>query len=1533
MSSIKAQLDKLNAKIKRDQDKANQLKVQLQQEEAKFKNNPNGKKKKNSDHIHYFKKPVQAQLFNHNNHNNHDNQDNKEEEKEHKQQEEKTREWFGDLSIYTNEIDESDSKAEVVNGHTFLGLPHLKTTTYNPIAHKYWQEEIAHYEIELDSGTTLSTLYPKNKVIKVWDGGNHTPEFQQFITNCYGSLNKIDLIKEGQERNLTGGRFARTLYSIWYKITYIKVNAFSLKLNGFEDNMAYFSKVKQGKGNDHDSKDSKDSEDSNDSKNKMYDEPKLYHPHISYKYEFNIAETDLRKIFLPHHSPYVQENYIPNACGLTMILNKIKPSWDAHYAKQKNPAHPSLTYQSLHKLLQLPLNTYSVSPEILIDNFFVPFKLQLRLYDRDLLPLDGCSHIPEKRNKNINGAVKAIFTDGHFYELNHDLPKLAQLQHDEEEINVNKLTVSNHFYIPKVEEHKQLTNLCKKMGMPKQKGIISKVEMIKFLESKDVNIDHIFFSDRIYKWLPDIDMWKDIDFSQIPSTVHVPEKELHNFLHKHNTLLLQADYAELLTTAIQMGFTIPRGKDYSLLTPIPLNHLNQYLIHTINIIPKVIYRGNSMSALLLKIGEVRVRFVNPPLIEVQINGITKYDYLRYDNQEQVEEFNRLHRKMSEALMNKANLSRRFVDDPIQLKDYAPKALTGKICDAIHNTLKATHHEDISKAYTWGMLNLHHFSITGSFDRWHLSSNITDIKLFNKYYYYMVERTVPLAALSPSNKIVLAYKYTIYSGFLLTYPLDKENDLTLWSRIAPYSQVIGYMTVSGHTSPSKLRKVIKEIANSPILTTDQKKKIWVENVGMIERTENRKQEVRFYKIKEEAIHFAQKIKGSCFKVETDGALEYMKLHRKHKFYYANNDPNDPNKPIPAYNQFDPTPGHEQYPDTYMVRVKVTTDLHNGFIPIKVDIYGLNRIRAMLLCDHVTTIGIPLAIQTDAIYFKPHDPDLSDDIKNPNIFQSIGDFVTTKLLPKQIVPSNALGDPTKDKPPTFLEHKKIQNFELQNEHQWKTKPKLFLQEAFDILDKQLKKGNGMILGTLAGTGKTYLAKEYALYRTKKGDKVKSMALANKRVKDLIKNGLDASTIHSAFKMRLDEDSKTIDPDDVDTTGIDLMFIDEVYLLQVGAYATLRKIHKENKVRMIFTGDVDQQKIVEFKVDNVDEYYREIVESFVSFSVTLRINKRMKTPLDQQRYQDLKAILRDNIDNIPIPDYLNVCPKIETLFPLMIVENKYKGQILCYHQDTVYKINQIFHNEILKHVDMEVYTVKDKKLFVGLELIKKGNRAFSDQMLYTNFSYIITRIDKDKRIKRKGSPANIGAIYIVPIELLDENTNIADTIFLNEIEIPFNATVDFAYPYATTMMSSQGDTYDDVPIAIFDIDSHYCGWQSIHTSIGRTNELKNIYLYLGESFRINQQRLETIITTRITQHKAEDKKRKREFTEEEYVDIEWVLKTMKDSKLCCTYCRYPYNFFEADSKNRFSIERRENNIAHIKTNCVIYCRGCNESHVKLI
>lgn len=89
-----------------------------------------------------------------------------------------------------------------------------------------------------------------------------------------------------------------------------------------------------------------------------------------------------------------------------------------------------------------------------------------------------------------------------------------------------------------------------------------------------------------------------------------------------------------------------------------------------------------------------------------------------------------------------------------------------------------------------------------------------------------------------------------------------------------------------------------------------------------------------------------------------------------------------------------------------------------------------------------------------------------------------------------------------------------------------------------------------------------------------------------------------------------------------------------------------------------------------------------------------------------------------------------------------------------------------------------------------------------------------------------------------------------------------------------------------------------------------------------------VKTIIKSKINAHRHSDEKYKRQYNEDDYITLDFIMDLIEKSQKKCTICDIDLKYTQYDTHDRaqFSIDRLDNAKAHTKDNVRIICAGCN-------
>ena len=168
------------------------------------------------------------------------------------------------------------------------------------------------------------------------------------------------------------------------------------------------------------------------------------------------------------------------------------------------------------------------------------------------------------------------------------------------------------------------------------------------------------------------------------------------------------------------------------------------------------------------------------------------------------------------------------------------------------------------------------------------------------------------------------------------------------------------------------------------------------------------------------------------------------------------------------------------------------------------------------------------------------------------------------------------------------------------------------------------------------------------------------------------------------------------------------------------------------------------------------------------------------------------------------------------------------------------------------------------------------------------------------------------------LKENSIVVSNIYDDEnteLEIPRDIiNTKFTSPYCFTIDAIQGLTIDE-PTTLFDIQCPYaCNYKYIYTMVSRMTSLSllTIFKYSDQKLKmLNNAYYKQRIIRNIEMHELADEEAGRIYTDEDYVNFDWVMEKLKEQD-------YKSTSGEILTIETISIDRKDNKKAHTKDNC---------------
>jgi hypothetical protein len=152
------------------------------------------------------------------------------------------------------------------------------------------------------------------------------------------------------------------------------------------------------------------------------------------------------------------------------------------------------------------------------------------------------------------------------------------------------------------------------------------------------------------------------------------------------------------------------------------------------------------------------------------------------------------------------------------------------------------------------------------------------------------------------------------------------------------------------------------------------------------------------------------------------------------------------------------------------------------------------------------------------------------------------------------------------------------------------------------------------------------------------------------------------------------------------------------------------------------------------------------------------------------------------------------------------------------------------------------------------------------------------------------------------------------------------DFTNPQATTGHSCQGDTIRE-PYVILEANHFYATPEWFYTALTRATRLKDVYIYTGASAC---SKVKGKIADKLKSYAEQDYVANREYKAEDFITSRWITDTLKKQNYCCSRCYTPLSLdYSYGDPAQFSVNRHNNDLPHIRSNCEITCLSCNQGY----
>lgn len=563
------------------------------------------------------------------------------------------------------------------------------------------------------------------------------------------------------------------------------------------------------------------------------------------------------------------------------------------------------------------------------------------------------------------------------------------------------------------------------------------------------------------------------------------------------------------------------------------------------------------------------------------------------------------------------------------------------------------------------------------------------------------------------------------------------------------------------------------------------------------------------------------------------------------------------------------------------------LTEGFRPIKEMIYNLMSIKLFNLYKDATSKGVAvIGIKTDALLIMKSKSEVGKFFKFDNEIGGIK-FETGKCLTNKKI--------AQEQNQSFGQQVeiKINDIQIMNE--------LDSKEINKIFDKN---HCTLIKGLYPGVGKTTSVLNYV------GHTILFITPFNKLAQALRKKGRDAITLNMLIGF-FGEGQEYAKFKVFDVSAYDTICFDEVMLY---APNLLKKVdmfikgHQE--IKFMATGDLDQLQPFDLYHNNIVDipgYIKKCINFMFENQITLKINKRLKTDKQKEKLTELKHDIFNS--NIPIIEIF----KKHGFNMLYKMDEVKTNNNICYFNTRAEFVNKHIHKQVVKPT--KTIAIDGVQYWAGLELV--CHKHFKDNRcgvrLFVNYIYKILSIGEK--------------FFVIKDEVEDE-----------KITLDIKLLDHFKLPYAGTCHSYQGLSIEE-KTTIFDVNTPYVDRFFIWTAITRATDLDNVNIFVHSDTEVDnmaRSKRKQYWEHKVENYKKQDQNAGRAFEKDKFIDADWIKEAY--SKLpvkACSCCRTPYETVIEQGTgtvtSNLTVDRIDNDLAHLKTNCQLLCKTCNSTNKK--
>ena len=474
-------------------------------------------------------------------------------------------------------------------------------------------------------------------------------------------------------------------------------------------------------------------------------------------------------------------------------------------------------------------------------------------------------------------------------------------------------------------------------------------------------------------------------------------------------------------------------------------------------------------------------------------------------------------------------------------------------------------------------------------------------------------------------------------------------------------------------------------------------------------------------------------------------------------------------------------------------------------------------------------------------------------------------------------------------------------------------LTVRNEFDTNEVSSQMGNNrsIILAKYPGSGKTYNNVHNGLIRK---FKVLCACPTNSLAHDIkAEYKVEAITVHHLLGLAFDsaEGKKKFKLADYNYISYE-----ELYFHPVSMLTKIDNFITANSEGITHVGNGDSRQNAPIGENVTGGKYQKIIDAMFPNQLTLFCCKRLILEEDRAT---LKLIEHDlfntDISNLDL---------VNKYFSKNIVYNA--DEIKCNQHITYYRAsskvaNIMTHKRVNVNKRHKTCVIDGLSYYEGLVI-----RMIKTLKIVTKKTESKTKTNKieSKTETKKIEPKMFNNYTYKITKISKDHITVSDVLTDEKFELTYNQVIKYtSLNYSKTVHSSQGLSIKE-PYCIWDVNaSKYITKNWLWVAITRAIRLSDIQFHFGRVAN-NTRTFQQMVEGYISQDVNKDRTLDQLLQCPQYIDAEWI----NDRYLKSDVCKMCSNSMtlEKGSENLLTVDRLNNLLPHVKTNCQLLCLACN-------